>query len=474
MRKRYFLLLAVVLLAACGRQQPYDFYLEYEPATPVLSILAPELGAPQIMENMNAARRANNLPEVDFRFSNFNMFPLASMQSPVEMLQAKLAAGDSYDFVLFDHQSVWELVNAGHLVDFYTLIDINDVWLQPLRALEINGGLYSFPLGFGFHYVSINTSLPPHIIDYFVSSNTMSIHDMLRIYYELVNYHGFYDMNFASGFMGGYYPGSALAVYVGNFIDFNNRTTDLTNPEFLSFLTYLYGSFNHPTVLYPFRPSNPPQQRNYSQTARISNHVFRIDTDRINSVLAFLDSYYYIPSALVFYYGRPMTDKQGRLLLDNWYRVVGNTTADMTNAWPAVSIPVTENRYLAWEFTQHLYKYVFANNNLLHVGAHFASPIFKDMFRSHGTWLLSAWHEFWRDSPLPLMDTLLHTGISNRAINEMLNQIEALNHMPMAPAKSHVPDALLEEYLGAFMSGQITAEEFARRLEAGIGIWLAE
>jgi len=55
------------------------------------------------------------------------------------------------------------LTNFYNLIDSHPYTDREDFFTNVLKAYEFGGGLYVFPLSFGFEYVGINASAPESI-----------------------------------------------------------------------------------------------------------------------------------------------------------------------------------------------------------------------------------------------------------------------------------------------------------------------
>lgn len=476
---KYILVLFILLaLSACGREN----VLEKERVVRRLSVFtfeSPEIlhsAAYNLQTHWDTAR-PNHL--LDFRFHTMEWYDRHNI---VSHFKSMFAAGQSYDMILMWDMPVWELANSGYLTNIYTLMDADpftnrfaadtsrdDFFHQPLRALEINGGLYHMPVGFGLHYVSINTALPEHIIGRFANSSTVTLHDMMILYLEIVRDPEFEHMHFSSGFPGGYSPLGAVAVYIGNYINFDARTADLQNEKFLDFLAYTREIFNRP-VRFGI-PTGLPPLRTFQNIISGRYHVFHVDTHFANPVMAFVDAQHRIEFVHKFYHGRPMADNRGRLLMDTWTNDLmefGLGFANMhTNFWDSVSFPVMGNSELAWEFIQFNMEFFnlrqFAPSNAI------ASPIVRELFEPN----VSA---AFRGIGLAPVVTPFNIDIREceYTLDAVLAGISALNEMPMAPVTSHIPAALFADDLDEFMDGAISEEALARRLQGIVMHWLAQ
>ena len=474
------LLFIATCIAACNRHD----YWEEEITVHTLSIFTNEFYVSRLQQAVNKmsydweTTRPNH-----FLMVELDTYSYRYRYAAISRLQVMLAAEQGPDMIMTYAIPFWDFANAGYLTNIYTLMDpdpftdplaanisLSCFFEQPLRAMEISGGLYSFPLGFGFHYVFINTNLPQHIIQRFIDNSTMSLHDMMSIYLEVVRDPEFEHMHFSSGFIGGYLPIAALANYIGNFVNFDSRTADLQNPYFVNFLLDLKEVFVRPVVL---GVSHFTPIRSLGDNRAFRNHVFQVDIKSWRPILVFVDSSLYLPGADLFYHARPITDNSGYLLLDEWWGMFDiwneedarhNSIFQNSNAWLSICFPAAGNSQLAFEFAQYMIGSRWHNPVI-------ASPTSRELFTRYVT-------DSFRmiSNHIPTLEYLLTFEISDcdDTLDNVLNGLRVLNEMPMTPATSHIPNTLFEYDLDLFMAGNITAEEFARRLQNSITMWLAE
>ena len=496
--RKYFvlaLLLTLVLaLAACGRgrrDSTNDNGYEYDSTVRTLSILAHNQFS-RVIEQAEAelavswqAQHRNY--EFQLKLHTYAINDIADIAIFQNRLRTALMAGMDYDmFLLGTHPlHIWPLAQSRALVDIYTLIDqdshVNrsDFFEQALKAWEVDGGLYSFPLSFGFQYVSINANLPPSIIDRFTGYSHISFREMLSIYSELISRYTyeFGHLYFAHCTNLMNTPTVMLESYLDNFIDYDNRTSDLTNEGFIEFLAELRSAFRACERRFHGMPLS---LRDYAFSRAIAEYyVFNIDTTRLSPVLAFAGT----PQ---FVYGQPLSNGYGQLLLDWWrspheyeyFVPIGPST------WTAVCISASGDSMLAWEFTQYLLiEFSQAAVPALrgNWGAYsMVSPISRQLLRPHMT---GAFATLGRSTNR--LGTVRHSHAHAHGaaksyqewddlIEHTITQFEILNEMPMIRPDSHVPRRLFEYNFGLFMDGVIRADEFAQRLQNSVSLWLIE
>ena len=492
MYRRYFVLAAVLafalVLTACGRgRRDSENGDEYDPTVRTLSILAQdqfsrviERAETALNESWQAQYRNYEFQLELHTYSINSLTDIAAFQS---RLRTALMAGIDYDMFLLGAipLHIWPLAQSGALIDIYTLIDQDphvsrsDFFEQALKAWEVDGGLYSFPLSFGFQYVSINANLPQSIINRFTGYTHISFREMLSIYNELISRYvdEFGHLHFAFCTNLWNTPTVILYSYIDNFIDYDNRTSDLTNESFIEFLIELRSAF----VAYERRFRDIMPFRDYTFLQYTAEHyAFSIDTSRLNPVLAFVDTPHFV-------HGRPMSDGHGQLLLDWWRSPHGYYWPISPSTWTAVCISASGDSVLAWEFTQYLLREFSqsASPPVRGWGQYsMVSPISRQLLWPHMTTAFAT---------LDIYSTRLGAAMHRHAqatgaaksyqewdslIEHTITQFEMLNEMPMVRPDSHIPRRLFEYNFGLFMDGIIRAEEFAQRLQNSVSLWLIE
>ena len=473
MRKKHFfiLVLAITLFTACGRRDDY-FYVE--PTRHTLSVNASRLIAPalqQAAENLSAAWGDSRIFEL-----NLNTFDPAAdiaLQEHYHHLRTLLSAGQGYDMFFPMAQHVFDFAGAGYLINIYTLMDLDPFvhpWMsnagrdnffhQPLRAREINGRLHALPVSFGFYHVSINTALPDSIITQFISYDSMSIADLMRLYLLLVaNYPEYEDMHIVSGLIDGRGVSGLLQLYMDNFIDYSSRTVDLMNDDFIDFLYDFLEIFSRP---FNFGGQAIPI-RAYPMLANFRDrYVFMANSIALNPVLDVVDASHFLPGRNVFYHSRPITDRQGRA---------------HNGTWAQVSFFTGGNYILAWEFAQYVIaEFTLPTGNLSRYrarqagwGPHsMATPIARELFRPHLSavfqevnTITTNWHG----------GSMLRPNIDINTETAIVQRIEAMIESPMAYAGNYFPIHYVWDDYMDFIADAITAHEFARRLQSAVSIW---
>jgi len=501
MRKRWFicpLIAGVLLLAACGSgdftEKDYLVDVVYsniaqtvaiqENTLPArtLTVLAPNIFSWEIRQADIRMRyiAENHLPE-DERFHldlDVTYYYWQDWEEQLQRLQIRMMAGDNYDLFFWDGHPLWHYVQAGFLVDFYTLIDADlyvsreDFFLNPLEALEIDGGLYALPMSFGLHYAFINATLPEHLVYQFSQYDTITLSCLMDIYIELQqNYsHEFGHLSFFGGSppFASDGPNRVMASYMTKFIDMDNRTANLMDDRFINFL------HRHRQVFAGWNPVGNVYCVFFRGTVRerVAEDAFWIASSELGAGFAIN------PEQMVqsyFLYGIPIADANGRLIISPEYGFLGGTLA-------SVCITAGDNVKLAWEFTKHLIN-IFDFWNSGHNQYY--------MFRNHGV-SIDIWHPHSLKMTTPILRELYVNNWTSallgrlnleiyyrygmqaveRDIETAISRLRIYNEMPMAMAFPFIPEDLGAANIELFYRGVISAEVLAQRLQNSISIWL--
>jgi len=418
----------------------------------------------------------NYLPEDErFRFEiDLTLYDRNDWENQLQSLQIKMMAGDSYDLFFLDRHPLWHYAQAGFLVDFYTLIDadphvsMEDFFLSPLAAMEIDGGLYSLPMSFGFHYAFINASLPEHMIHRFSQYNAVTFSDLMDIYIELQQNYGyeFGHLNFFGGSppFASNGPNRVLESYMVGFIDMDNRTANLVDNCFIDFL------YRHRQAFTGWNADD----RIYYWRVRPGHLRERSREDAFWIASTYRDPGYAVYSGQMqqpyFLHGIPMIDTGGRLMISPEHGVDGGTRA-------SVCITVGTNSKLAWGFSKHLvhiFDYWSVRGWMtwyphdVRWRPHtflMTSSISRDLYAYD--WISNFWLNFYMPNYV-----LGRTHIIEQDIEYAMVRISAYNEMPMAMAFPFIPEDLTAGNIDLFNRGLISAEVLAQRLQNSISIWL--
>ena len=402
-------------------------------------------------------------------------------------LSTELMSGQGPDmFLTWFSSDFRSAIGSGLIADIYMLMDNcprvsrEDFFENVFSAFEVNGGLYTFPISFGFYHVGINTRLPKEYIHRFTSEPTVTIGQMLDIYLNIKTQQEF--DNFALGIAGSSINSRyrMIEVIMGGFIDFDARISSLMDEAFVSYIGKLPQVFGRNVNLAGRILGVTPFHSGQSFFELASDNTFTMDSFGLTPVHAFLGD------ELYFAHYRPLADEKGRLLIDN--------CVSSNNVWAAFSINASGQQELAWEFMQHL---IFAysqpignakvdpeNGFSLSIGANsFSTPIKRSLVDNHlqdvfnnvielNDMIMEQWND---DSGF--VNFITPQGQKVQTQNA-INRIIEYNEMPMTSLFPMLPWTLFVGSQGAnvsnLMSGAITAETFAQLTHNAVSLWLIE
>ena len=398
-------------------------------------------------------------------------------------IRTRLMAGLAPDIIMM--QNLWSynihaLTRSGFLQDFYVLMDAcprtsrDEFFLNVLQAYEVlgrQGELYVFPVNFGFNYMGINSNIPQEFIDRVGGKSSISAMEIFEIYMDLIDrYPGEFDHMLPGMPARIDRPISFLESMMGDFIDFSARSSNLTDPQFINILETMRSIFTNHSDEYGFISIGlgGGHSSSFFLQNRLGETVFHAQYNLTNAIHAFFST-----ENVHFLHFMPFADSQGRLGINpNWYASTVSATAAISStadgqvAWEFVRAMVgafadPQGRALltpqGWELSD------LGHNSLL-------TPIIRDMFREHARramdFRLSMPGEMWVGIDTP--------AARPAAIERALDEMAALNEMPMVLIRKAIPHSLFEEPLEQFMLGLITAEAAAQRMQNTVALWLIE
>jgi len=470
-----------MLMAACGGREEdiedtYQNGVETEnEAIPTLSILAPEYYRDVIRQ----AQTHMSLIEGGRINLEITAYAPEARETHHIRLQTMLMAGDPPDMFILDGHPLRAYIQSGFLADIYELMDAcplssrDDFFSEPLVAMEMYGGLYAFPMSFGFNHVFINSSLPQPFIDRFSQYESVTIACLMTLYSDLMREYGddFGHLSFSGGSSrAGTCPQIILQHYMGNYVDFENQTSNLIHLDFISFLDEFHpifeerwlGSYSYLFTIFAF-----PQRL---QTLASRGHVFWIVTaDGMDSAFSLLTT-----GQTYFSHSVPMVDVHSRLKIGP-----GIGFESLGDTWAVICIPATDNRHLAWRFSQHLLAVSAApfhdptTNFSWNWNYSIASPIVKGFFLPYVTQQFEEFIRFF-SSDVRIDPLRGDAALMTSEILAAISRISELNDMSMSLTYSFLPETLYFDLLDQFMLGVMSSDEFARQLQNRVSLWLIE
>ena len=381
-----------------------------------------------------------------------------AVETRPDRLRIELMAGMGPDLILDDGGILflYQFAQAGHLMDFRTLIDNcpvtsrDDFFMNVLEAYEFFGGIHGFPLKFDLSYIGINTNMPQHFIDRFAGFEYLGLSDIMSMYLEyLDNYDVFTSHRVLS--LNRLHP---FLLNINHFIDFNTRTADFNKPELIDLLELSIQFLQRAN--YQLMSVGIPINSIDVLRELAENNMFFEPTLGHNPADAFLRR------DIPFNHFLPFVDDYGHFIL-----------ASPVDVW----IVATENSELAWEFTRYLIE-IFSTSEAGPPSTHrtsitpwgrgsFGIPIKRNLFERHMRGVFN--QRSIRDSFE--FDT---TEDFNNAVDIAIAKMYEYANMPMALRSAMIPPHLISVPFDDFALGLITAAEALNRMQNAVSLWLIE
>ena len=481
-------LAVLLLLTSCGSNEyENDSQIAEDDLLPVhnLSVLTRnefEFVIRQAWEDMSASLADYNLQ------LEITAYAPEESENQGMRLQTMLMAGQGYDMFIHNNHSLLQFSRSGFLRDIYTLIEQDpavsrdDFFYQAFEALEIDGGLYAFPLSVGFYYIFINDSLPQPLIDRFTALDTIAFYDIFSIYSEAIGNPEFAHMSlFDSGFAWALAaPSTLLDMHMVDFVDFDNRTANLTDSAFIDFTKNFVSLFADGSIGGIGVGWHPVSGPSFFRQAAV-RQAFIIRNAWLCPGFAFVEPNH-------FTHGIPITDNSGRLIMDKRIETYGLPTEAVTGETiytarsnvhngvrATVCITAFGNDFLAWELTKHLISAFSeprgrATSEIFAGGSEsMTSPIKRELFRPHVTRAMRNFRQFTEEHNLGLADE------DWQEVTEVaIERLAVYNEMPMTRPGTDIPSVLFASDLEHLLHGLITVEEFAQILQNRVSLWLIE
>ena len=429
----------------------------------------------QAADKMNASWQERGIPYAFVLIvEDWSWADWEDAEGRITRLGIELMAGDGPDMFLFENHDIRTFAERGFLADINNLIENHpasnrsDFYENILYSLEINGGLYMFPISFGFYRVAVNTSIPQPFVDRFMGYTSISFAQMLDFYLDFKQAHGQEFGHFVPGVSSSFAVlQSAVASNMSPFIDFDASLSNLNSPEFVAILNSLMQVFSEHEFIASFWVTNAVG--NDFLIGRAEEQLFEMGSFNMMGAEAFFSR----PEPFFTNY-IPVTDDEGRLLF--------NITGD--NTWASWVIPAAGNPTLAWEFITYLLEAYYEPVGRAAVepvwgsptswaGESLGSPIVRAHFESKTRRALEQYSRF------PGLGFSHSAGSPerNQEIDNAINTLALQNEMPVVLLNPLFPPLVFElinDPLENLRLGLITAEAAAQQIHNSIQLWLLE
>lgn len=353
-----------------------------------------------------------------------------------------LMAGTADDFLDGFGIDYKDSATVKLLADFYPIMEADpefnedDYFVNVFRALEYQGGLYTFPTSFSYNMVAVNNQVEDVLKKEFAQHEYISAFDLIDIYKT-------------SG--AGYYMHDSFdALTVLNdtyksFIDEEKKTCDFNNPRFAGLINDAKAATEPDKMLGYTYGSNvyPPEE----EATRSKKYLYQqFSADVFQYFLEFNEE-------LKFGESRPYTDEKGNLQIS-----------------PLKNFSISaksENKELAWEFIKFMATeqdsgengYVFIPSIPVNKG------LFEFKYRSEVPgWINTFENEYgWSIK-----------GDTQEQIEKLIAKMHELNNMPMSCSNFSAFYSVVSDTMESFNNGSLTAEQTASEIQNKVYLVLME
>jgi len=235
--KFYFIMIFVILslMVGCGRQlledeeYVYDISMLRGVEGLQLTILAPARGQWRINTAVESFQRAMEGESINVQVDVETFMP-QNVEQRLNLALSQFNIGIGADIII--DLPLYPFIQEGFLSDIYTVIDrvehlnLDDFFSCILEAHEVEGRLYTIPMGFNFNYIELNPRLPQSFIEEVLANERISLWQMHYLQQQLSSIEplwGDYPM------ISGLTPFDIFVPEIGETIRFENNSVNFLN-----------------------------------------------------------------------------------------------------------------------------------------------------------------------------------------------------------------------------------------------------
>lgn len=331
------------------------------------------------------------------------------------------------------------------LTDFYPLMQADPAYNEDkyftnvFKALEYEGGLYTFPSNFSFDMVLINNRISDELTSEFSKLSRLNTFDLIDFYNRAKAENGA-DYYIHDGFD----VLTAFFTVTSSFIDMENKTCDFNNPRFINFLNDAKNA-TEPGKAFGYTYSSnsyPPEE----EAAKSKKYMFQtVSADVYQYLLDFEED-------LVFSNPVPFTDEKGDLRI-----------SPLKNFCISAQ---SKNKEIAWEFIKFMASEdVFQSENAFIPSL----PVYKELLA----------YKFNTDIPIWTAGYFVDEcgwhikGDVEAQTEKAITKISGFSNMPMFYTASDLYTIIMDP-IEQFNNGNLTAEQLASELQNKVSLALME
>ena len=365
-------------------------------------------------------------------------------------ISSQLAEGTGDDIIEVSGLPLIDFADMGLVADLLPLMrnDPNfneaDYFMNVINAFKYRGGLYMFPTTFYYLLIGVNNTHSEDIVEKFRQFETISHRQMLDLYLGLENRDELFVGLNANAFC---YIDATLS----NFIDFENKTVNFDNDEFIR-------------ILYDWKNVTDPQLFDGGGNLPTGGGAFLgvSRSAQIERASRYLFAAYFSTSYALFF---PRAEQELFThfipqTMDNGEVIVNTGGAYFINS-------ASDNIELAWEFLKFLSTDVVFNGTR----ARFSMPINREVFRNTISLAIDDAVSLWEQ-----LDGMSVDGEIEDVTEQIFETISVFNELPMRFPNSFWGDHFVvkRDIITSFYNGELTAAQTAAELQYRVSAFLAE
>ena len=370
-----------------------------------------------------------------------------------EQLTAQLLAGDADDMFDASIMSNMKLHESGYVADIYPLMrndpDFNedDYFMNVFEAISHKGKLMVFPTQFFYEFYGVNNRFSADLVARFQQSETVTNRQIVELYKEFAGESGLYAYQDLDTLI-------FLLRNIQEYIDYENKTCDFVNGEFIKLLHDLKEATNPQRIANGFLGTSGDHELIFTTPM--------LEEEALKYMFRYADSgQFYYPALFPFVEPqafmdfKPVVTESGELQI--------GVLRDF-----AISEAST-NKELAWEFLKFLTT-PEANDEEY---PQLFFPVHRGLFQSYMKVDLAERAEYWRERKA--ID-----GDNEAVAARQIAIYEKHLAMPMKECYRLISGGtgsigeLMLESITAYCQDMLTAELLASELQNKVSIYLIE
>lgn len=367
-----------------------------------------------------------------------------------DTIKTKLLNGIADDIIDATAIDYYNMADNGYLVNYYDLMDldksfnIDDYYQNVFEAFAYKKSLYLFPVNYIYSFIGGNKNVSPELVDGIKSYDSIDYFELIDLH-KMAGNHGEnkYYLTQSTSLI------NPICTNINKYIDFENKTCDFNNQEFIQLLNDYYNNSDPERLLWYGYIMYPSYIPNVEIDLSGKYNFLQIQSMNLQYFMPYEFDY--------FNYFVPIVNEKGKIDVNFQDAFIINRKSD--------------NKALAWEFIKFL---TSEEANDLYTPSYLPIPIKKDVFRKtyeeHGDRQI----DFLEKAGLRFNNELLESTNKSDIINKAVDIIGKINEREMQYSNSVSFVSIFIDELIPFVKRTITAEDAAANIQNKVHLKLNE